>query len=200
MNMNNKETNCICPVCGQSKFDDEFDICNVCFWENDTYQSDNPDEDGGANRLSLSDYKKWWDALEAILPILIKQYDIKSGKRAHWKYDDMIVSRENVSAFINEMTKHNIELCASFYFMCEKYHFNEYTFVGYPSINSQTVKETNDEILDMIFTDDPISVCKKYKMKQVLKILQKSKDIINTWKQLTPHICVMPNPTFLPTF
>lgn len=31
-----------------------YEICNVCFWEDDEYQYDNPDSAGGANKVSLN--------------------------------------------------------------------------------------------------------------------------------------------------
>ncbi len=45
----------ICPVCGKTKFQEEhdYDICKYCGWENDDYF-----EEGGANALSLAEYKK----------------------------------------------------------------------------------------------------------------------------------------------
>ena len=51
-----------CPVCGQYKFksEDDFDVCPICEWENDGLQSKNPDYWGGANELSLNDYRKEW--------------------------------------------------------------------------------------------------------------------------------------------
>ena len=54
----------MCPVCGKYEFEYEgcFDICPVCGWEDDNYQLYSPDEDGGANRMSLNQareaYKK----------------------------------------------------------------------------------------------------------------------------------------------
>lgn len=51
-----------CPVCGQYEFEmeDDYDICNVCGWENEKYQITHPDEEGGANRMSLNQAKKAW--------------------------------------------------------------------------------------------------------------------------------------------
>ncbi len=45
----------ICPVCGKYEFQNEcdFDICEYCGWENDDCF-----EEGGANALSLTKYKK----------------------------------------------------------------------------------------------------------------------------------------------
>jgi len=51
-----------CPVCGQYEFenDNDFDSCNTCLWQNDGVQLDDPDYWGGANDLSLNDYKAAW--------------------------------------------------------------------------------------------------------------------------------------------
>lgn len=47
-----------CPCCGYYTFDYEpdnhFDICEVCFWEDDGLQMDDPDMTGGANVVSLN--------------------------------------------------------------------------------------------------------------------------------------------------
>lgn len=56
-----------CPCCGYytflSKPIGEYDICPVCFWEDDPYQSDNHDIEGMANTVSLNqareNYKKF---------------------------------------------------------------------------------------------------------------------------------------------
>lgn len=49
-----------CPVCGQHKFDfnDEFEICPVCGWEDDAVQRAEPDYPEGANGMSLNEYKR----------------------------------------------------------------------------------------------------------------------------------------------
>lgn len=51
----------LCPCCQSYEFDDgpgSYDICPVCFWENDKIQAENPDYTGGANRLSLNECRK----------------------------------------------------------------------------------------------------------------------------------------------
>lgn len=54
----------LCPVCGKYKFEEvgDYDICEVCGWENDPLQMERPDYRGGANHMSLSEareaYKK----------------------------------------------------------------------------------------------------------------------------------------------
>lgn len=49
----------ICPVCGKHTFeeDDNFEICPICGWEDDGVQRDDPDYEGGANGVSLNQYK-----------------------------------------------------------------------------------------------------------------------------------------------
>lgn len=46
-----------CPCCGYYTFEEKpngnYDICKVCFWEDDPIQLYDPDYRGGANRISL---------------------------------------------------------------------------------------------------------------------------------------------------
>ena len=46
-----------CPCCGFKTLDEKppgtYDICPICFWEDDTVQYNNPDYTGGANVVSL---------------------------------------------------------------------------------------------------------------------------------------------------
>ena len=46
----------MCPVCGKFEFEGHasYDICEVCGWEDDGFQERHPDEDGGANHMSLN--------------------------------------------------------------------------------------------------------------------------------------------------
>lgn len=54
----------LCPVCGKYEFEEkgDYDICEVCNWENDPLQTAEPDYKGGANHMSLNEareaYKK----------------------------------------------------------------------------------------------------------------------------------------------
>lgn len=47
-----------CPCCGYLTFTAEdaghYDICDVCFWEDDPIQAEDPDFEGGANVPSLN--------------------------------------------------------------------------------------------------------------------------------------------------
>lgn len=46
-----------CPCCGYKTLAEEppgsFDICEICHWEDDDVQFDDPDFEGGANEVSL---------------------------------------------------------------------------------------------------------------------------------------------------
>ncbi|WP_221392974.1 CPCC family cysteine-rich protein [Dyadobacter sp. NIV53] len=51
-----------CPCCGYKTFieipNGHYDICEVCFWEDDPIQADDPNYEGGANRVSLKQGQK----------------------------------------------------------------------------------------------------------------------------------------------
>ncbi len=50
-----------CPVCGYLTLDEEppgtFNICPVCFWEDDSVQANDAGYRGGANVVSLNEAK-----------------------------------------------------------------------------------------------------------------------------------------------
>ena len=52
----------VCPVCGQYTFEHagDYDICPVCNWEDDLIQLDDPDEEGGANHMSMNQAREAW--------------------------------------------------------------------------------------------------------------------------------------------
>lgn len=51
-----------CPCCGFYTFEERpngnYDICEVCFWEDDLIQMENETYEGGANRVSLVQAQK----------------------------------------------------------------------------------------------------------------------------------------------
>ncbi len=51
-----------CPCCGFYTFNERpggnYDICPVCFWEDDPVQLKNPELEGGANKVSLLQARK----------------------------------------------------------------------------------------------------------------------------------------------
>ncbi|MFO6299149.1 CPCC family cysteine-rich protein [Rahnella selenatireducens] len=50
----------LCPCCGEKVFETlgEHDICPNCNWEDDPFQSRNPNRGGGANKMSLSEARE----------------------------------------------------------------------------------------------------------------------------------------------
>ncbi|WP_163192914.1 CPCC family cysteine-rich protein [Clostridium thermarum] len=58
-----------CPCCGYKTLTEEppgtFDICRVCFWEDDDIQYYDPDFAGGANGISLREAQKNFEKMGA---------------------------------------------------------------------------------------------------------------------------------------
>ena len=97
--MENKwKPNCVCPICERHQFEDSYDICPVCFWENDGVQYDGPDFGGGANYLSLNDYKKRWKKLNDILPKLMKQYNISKTNLSPGPKESLPSTKNNTTS------------------------------------------------------------------------------------------------------
>lgn len=48
-----------CPCCNHLVFKELhcFEICPICGWEDDNVQFEDPNFSGGANKLSLNDYR-----------------------------------------------------------------------------------------------------------------------------------------------
>ncbi|MCL2223569.1 MAG: hypothetical protein FWB96_01230 [Defluviitaleaceae bacterium] len=53
-----------CPCCGENTINElgEYEICSVCDWEDDPGQSEYPDDDAGANTISLNEARANWAA------------------------------------------------------------------------------------------------------------------------------------------
>ena len=53
-----------CPCCGALRLNSpgSYEICDVCGWEDDPVQAKDPDFAGGANSLSLNEFRKTWQA------------------------------------------------------------------------------------------------------------------------------------------
>lgn len=72
--MNNKKKY-PCPCCGFHTLDDRagtFDICPVCYWEDDIIQYEKPDYDGGANEISLNTARENFKKFGAISTMYLK--------------------------------------------------------------------------------------------------------------------------------
>lgn len=72
----------LCPCCGYYEFSEgagDFDICPICFWEDDPVQNENPEYVGGANRLSLNEckanYRKFGACEERFVSLVRKPTD-----------------------------------------------------------------------------------------------------------------------------
>lgn len=50
-----------CRVCGMGEIKHDYDICSYCGWEDDDIQNDDPNYMGGANQMSLNQYKRFWE-------------------------------------------------------------------------------------------------------------------------------------------
>ena len=52
-----KNSSHLCPVCGKFQFKEKnsYEICEICGWQDDIFQADNPDEDQCANIMSLNE-------------------------------------------------------------------------------------------------------------------------------------------------
>ena len=65
-----------CPCCGYYTFDSkpigEFDICPVCFWKDDPFQLENPNQEDFANKVSLSQAKENYKKFGAVAERFIK--------------------------------------------------------------------------------------------------------------------------------
>lgn len=49
-----------CPCCGFQTLDSQnsYDICDICMWEDDSFQKQNPFSHYWANHISLSEYQE----------------------------------------------------------------------------------------------------------------------------------------------
>lgn len=50
----------LCACCGQKtlEYEEFYEICPICGWEDDPLQRDKPDYGGGANQMSLNEAKE----------------------------------------------------------------------------------------------------------------------------------------------
>ena len=58
-----------CPCCGYDTFQEKerliYTICPICFWEDDPFQFEDPELEGGANRVSLNQGQVSFDTFGA---------------------------------------------------------------------------------------------------------------------------------------
>lgn len=58
----------LCPVCYKYTLIEWVDICHECGWQHNMVQYDNPNDDGGANNLSLNDYREFHKLKKSLNP------------------------------------------------------------------------------------------------------------------------------------
>ncbi|MGM1019065.1 MAG: CPCC family cysteine-rich protein [Bacillota bacterium] len=81
-----------CPCCGYKTLDEEppgtYDICEICFWEDDGVQFANPEFEGGANKVSLRqgqrNYEEFGACEERCIQFVRKVSD-KDIRDPNWK-------------------------------------------------------------------------------------------------------------------
>lgn len=80
-----------CPCCGYKTFQEKpgatYSICEVCFWEDDPIQLDDPNYEGGANGVSLRQAQKNFREFGACKRDMIKNVRRPNGdekRDANW--------------------------------------------------------------------------------------------------------------------
>ena len=58
--INSSEEKVYCKCCGYNTISEygEYEICAICYWEDDKYQTENPESINGANKISLNQARK----------------------------------------------------------------------------------------------------------------------------------------------
>lgn len=79
-----------CPCCGYKTLDEQFgwDICPICYWEDDPLQFEEVDLEGGANTVSLRQAQKnfiEFGACERNMLRCVRKPDIHDVKDVNWK-------------------------------------------------------------------------------------------------------------------
>ena len=80
-----------CPCCGHETFADpvgSFDICPICFWEDDVVQLAFPDMAGGANKCSLIEGQRNFEQLGACelpLKLHVRNPQATDLRDLHWR-------------------------------------------------------------------------------------------------------------------
>lgn len=81
-----------CPCCGYKTLDEEppgtYEICSICFWEDEGVQYSDPDYDGGANSPSLRQAQNnflEFGACEERCIEFIREPNEKDVKDLNWK-------------------------------------------------------------------------------------------------------------------
>ncbi|MES5867945.1 CPCC family cysteine-rich protein [Bacillus cereus group sp. RP32] len=81
-----------CPCCEYRTIEEEppgtYEICNICYWEDDEVQFNGPDFEGGANEVSLRQAQKnliAFGACEECFVGSVRKLTSEDVKDASWK-------------------------------------------------------------------------------------------------------------------
>lgn len=81
-----------CPCCGYKTLTEEppgtYEICTICFWEDDPVQFKDPDSKGGANTASLREAQKnFMEFGASIIKVLkyVRKPKSRDEKDENWK-------------------------------------------------------------------------------------------------------------------
>ena len=98
-----------CFCCGSYSLENDpqkptFEICSVCYWENDPIQNEKPEYIGGANRISLNqaknNYYKYGAIDEKFIEYVIKK---RMYKRSIFSTKQgFIIKKQNVKNLYND--------------------------------------------------------------------------------------------------
>jgi hypothetical protein len=107
--------NTFCPCCGYKTLSSErhYDICSICFWEDDPIQYDDPFYEGGANHISLLTAKENFEQIGAC--------DLESIQyvRKPSIYPDRDTDWKPYAEFLFELCQNQFEISR---FDLEKFH------------------------------------------------------------------------------
>lgn len=87
------KTKYYCPCCGHNSLDEEptgtYQICEICFWEDDPIQFYDWNYEGGANKVSLIQGQKNFEQFGAVekrlVPHTKQQTNNKYERNPNWK-------------------------------------------------------------------------------------------------------------------
>lgn len=88
-----------CPCCGFQVFEREpgsFDICPICYWEDDIVQLAFPDMAGGANKCSLIEGQQNYErtgACEERVQNWVRPSKVSETRDLHWRRLDIELDR-----------------------------------------------------------------------------------------------------------
>jgi hypothetical protein len=93
MNDKNRDDKFACPCCGYKTLGEKpggtYNICEVCFWEDDPVQLDEPDYEGGANRVSLKQGQRNFQEFGACNRDMVKNVrrpNLDEGRDDNWRF------------------------------------------------------------------------------------------------------------------